>query len=308
MRRTDALSALPLVLVAACLAAGACAPANSAAVKRASAESARSLAAGDYGKALERQKNLYQTDPGDRKIVAGYVATVEEVKRAGDRALGQGRFGSAQGVYRLLLDRWAWFSGFAAKLNFGRADLEAGMRTCRAELCEANFRQELGAGDYAKALAIYQAALKEYPGDKDIHAGYAKGAGEVAAVGAKALAAKDYALAGKVNGLLLGSLATFEALDAPVAGGWPGRKELESAVRLCVSELTNRGLAEYRKGDLKKAIATWEDLLAFDPENAEIKKAVETARAQLGRLKSMAPRGSGRLGDRRPALADASHR
>ena len=52
----------------------------------------------------------------------------------------------------------------------------------------------------------------------------------------------------------------------------------------CRESLTKAGLAEYRKGNLEKAIAVWESLLVFDPDNAEIKKAVETAKTQLNEI------------------------
>jgi cytochrome c-type biogenesis protein CcmH/NrfG len=45
-------------------------------------------------------------------------------------------------------------------------------------------------------------------------------------------------------------------------------------------------MVEYRKGNLKGAISVWESLLAFDPDNEQIKKAIETARAQLQQIKN----------------------
>jgi len=48
--------------------------------------------------------------------------------------------------------------------------------------------------------------------------------------------------------------------------------------------LTKAGLEEYRKGNLAKAIAVWEGLLSFDPNNVEIRKAVDTARIQLNEI------------------------
>ena len=53
----------------------------------------------------------------------------------------------------------------------------------------------------------------------------------------------------------------------------------------CRESLTQSGLAEYRKGNLAGAIAFWEGLLSFDPNNAEIKKAVGTAKTQAAEIK-----------------------
>ena len=264
----------------------ACASTHKAAVKQTSAESGRSLAAGDYEKALDLQKKLYQQDPNDKRTLTGYIKTIEEVKRAADRARSQGEYGPAGGAYRLLINNWAGFSAFASKLTFVKSDVEAGMRRCRIAMYEAQFRQEIKAARYDKALAVYQTALKEYPGDKTLKAGYAAAAGEIKTIGSKALAGHDYALAGKVHGLLLKNIASFDGLEKGTA---LNRKDLDEAIELCSAQLTNRGLTEYRQGNLQKAIAVWEDLLAFDPENAEIKKAVETAKAQLRKLKAATP-------------------
>jgi len=264
----------------------ACATANRAAVKGASADSGRALAAGDFEKAIEIQKQLHRNNPRDKKLLSGYIKTVEEGKKAADLALRRGSYGTASGTYRILLDGWDGFSAFAAKLTFRRADLEAGLKSCLIAQWGVQYGQELGAGRYDKALAVYQAGLREYPGDKTLGSVYAGAVDELEAVGRKALAAHDYALAGKVEALLLRNFASFDGFTAR-----PGvsREKLAEAIELCRSSLTKNGLAEYRKGNLEKAVAAWESLLVFDPENAEIRKAVETAKAQLAKIKSMAP-------------------
>jgi tetratricopeptide (TPR) repeat protein len=273
----------------------ACASANKVALRQASAESAGSFASGDYGKALDSYKKLYEKDRANGKVVSGYAAMIEEVKAAGDEARGKGSFTSAQGAYRVVLEGWDGFSAIAPRLTFKKAELEAGIRDCRIALCDRQFRQELGAGNYAKAIMVYQAVLKDYPGDKMVKASCARGVSEIRAVGDKALAAKDYALAGKVNGLLLKNLESFGAAAGTTADGGLSKEELTEALHACSSGLTNGGLVEYRKGNLESAIALWDVLLEFDPGNAEIRKAVETAKAQLSKLKGSG-RGSVRSG------------
>jgi tetratricopeptide (TPR) repeat protein len=278
-----------LVLLISGLTVVACASSHKAALRQASAQSAGSFAAGDYGKAIDFYQKLYEKDRANGKVVSGYAAMLEDVKSAGDRAKSKGSFSAAQGAYRVVLDRWDGFSAISPRLSFRKSDLEAGLRDCRLATCERQFRQELGSGNFVKALAVYQAALKDYPGDKAAKAAYEKGVCEIKGVGDKALAAKDYALAGKLNGLLLKNMESFERVAGAAAGAGSSKRELEDALRACSSGLTNSGLAEYRKGNLENAIALWDELLSFDPGNAEIKKAVETAKAQLGKLK-----GSGR--------------
>jgi tetratricopeptide (TPR) repeat protein len=278
----------------------ACATANRAAVKGASADSGRALAAGDFEKAIEIQKQLYRNDPRDKKILSGYIRTVEEGNKAADLALRRGSYETASGTYRILLDGWDGFSAFAAKLTFRRADLEAGLKSCLIAQWGVQYGQELRAGRYDKALAVYRAGLREYPGDKTLGSAYAGAVDELEAIGSKALAADDYAKAGTVYALLFRNFTSFDKLSTR-----PGvsKEKLAEAIELCRSGLTKNGLAEYRKGNLEKAIATWESLLVFDPENAEIRKAVETAKAQLAKIKSMAPGASRGPSNSRAAMS-----
>jgi tetratricopeptide (TPR) repeat protein len=275
-----------LALALAGLAVVACASADKTALRQASMESSKSLAAGDYGKAIDLYRKLYEKDRTNGRIVSSCAAMIEHVKAAGDAARSKGSWAAAQNAYRVLTVNWDWFSSLAPRLTFKRADLDAGLKDCRLGLCERQFRQEIDAGNCVKAIAIYQSALKDCHEDKAVKARYAKGIAEIWEMGAQALAAKDYALAGKIDGLLLKNLESFEGIVGTAAGGRSSREALTEALRVCSTELTNAGLAEYRKGNLENAIAFWDDLLAFDPGNAEIKKAIETARVQLGKLKS----------------------
>jgi hypothetical protein len=45
-----------------------------------------------------------------------------------------------------------------------------------------------------------------------------------------------------------------------------------------------RALADYRKSNLAEAISIWKSILAFDPNNAGIAKAIDTATIQLKNL------------------------
>lgn len=291
MNRSTIVKGIAVALIAATVAG--CASAKRTALKQAAAASAGALAGGDYGKALDLYQKLYAKDRANGKVVSRYAALIEEVKSAGDAAENKGSYASAQTIYGTLVERWDGFSALAGRLSFKRPDLEGGIKDCRLALCERQFRQEVAAGNCGKALAAYQGALKDYPGDKGVRSRYAKRIAEIAEVAAKALAAKDYGQAGRIHGLLLKSLEPLAGPEAAGGHAVPSPEALEEKIRLCAAELTNLGLVEYRKGNLESAIASWDDLLTFDPGNVEIKKAVETARAQLGKLK-----GSGKGGAR----------
>lgn len=280
-----AVTAMSFLALAACSSAS-----KTAVVKPSSDPISRAMAGGEYQTAIGLLKASYDKDPGSKKLAARYVGTVEEIKKAADGARGRGEFGQAERSYEALLANWTGFSGFAAGLTFKKADVQAGLRDCRVGLCAARSRAEMEAGSYDKAMAVYQAALKDFPGDASLKSGYAAVVGDLKTAGERAFAAGDHARAGRIDWLLLKNLTSLEKLG--VAGGL-NRKGLDTTIKNCSTILKNRGLEEYRKGNLEKAISIWNSLLAFDPQNVEINKAVETARAQLGRIKSLSPGGNG---------------
>lgn len=259
----------------------ACAPANRALLKQVSGESRQFLAAGEFAKAVDVLKEAHKRNPRNKELDATYIGTVEEIKRTADSALGRRDYAVAGNIYRVLSDNYADFKPFAARLTFKKSYLDATMRYCRMAILDGQAQQELKAGNYAKALDLYPLLLKEYPGDADLAASCMRTVQEIKAAGDKALADRDFGQSGKVNALLLKNFPAFEGLEPAPAFT---RTDLEKAIAACRESLTKMGLSEYRKGNLAKAIAVWEELLAFDPENAEIKKAVETAKTQLNEI------------------------
>jgi tetratricopeptide (TPR) repeat protein len=268
--------------VLGCLFLSACASANKTLTKETLAESRKSLAAGDFEKALDSFKEAHKKNPWGEELTANYIQMVEEIKRTADGARGQRDYARAGRIYRILLDRYGDFEAFAAKLTFKKIHLETALKECRIAAVDNPVAQALKTGNFAKAIDIFQTALKENPGDAELAAKFRGTANKIKAIGDKALDAKDFARAGTVNVFLLKNYPYFERLKPPVAFT---REALRDAVAACRESLTKTGLAEYRKGNLAKAIAVWEGLLAFDPDNAEIKKAVTTARTQLDALK-----------------------
>jgi tetratricopeptide (TPR) repeat protein len=259
----------------------ACSTANKTLYTQASIESRNALAAGDFQKAVLTFKAACKKNPGNKKLEAHYVLTVEEIRRAADRAMGRKDYAQAASIYLLLSNNYADFGAFAAKLTFKKAYLDATLKYCRIELVSAQAGEDIKAGNFAKALNAYQAALDEYPGDAGLAGKYVTAIGDIKAAGDKALTDKNFGLSGKANALLLKNFPTFERLLPAVAFT---QADLTKAIAVCRDSLTKTGLAEYRQGNLAKAIAVWEELLSFDPENAEIKKAVDTARTQLNAI------------------------
>jgi len=220
---------------------------------------------------------------GDEGSWSRSVAEAEELKKTADRARYLLDYGRAADDYRVLLGNWAGYSRFEGRLSFSKADVQAALRLCRIGLCGAQSRREIVLGNYARALGIYRAALGDYPGNASLKAGYGGVAAELGAAAAKAVGAGDHALAGRVNTALLEHLPSLEELGI---GTGLDRTKLAAAVRDSSVHLTNRGLEEYRKGNLERAVLAWESLLVFDPGNEEVAKAVRTAKAQLGLLRN----------------------
>jgi len=268
-------------LVLPCLFLSACSTASRNLTKQAAIESRKSLAAGDFQKALDSFKEATKKNPRSKELTENYIRTVEEIKRTADRALGQRDFVRASNIYRVLLNNSAGFGGFAARLTFNKPFLETGLKNCRIGIVDGQAQEDLKMGDFAKVLETHQAALKEYPGDAEWAASYARAVQAIKAAGDKALADQDFVQSGKVYALLLRNFPSFGGLQAAVAFA---RTDLAGALEVCRDSLTKAGLAEYRKGNLAKAIAVWEGLLSFDPNNAEIRNAVETARTQLNEI------------------------
>lgn len=67
------------------------------------------------------------------------------------------------------------------------------------------------------------------------------------------------------------------------------RNEVRAGIDRASASLMEKGLVEYRKGNLDSAIAAWKSILAYDPANEEAVRSVRTATTQLENLKKINP-------------------
>ncbi len=67
------------------------------------------------------------------------------------------------------------------------------------------------------------------------------------------------------------------------------RADLKGNLDRLSSSLMEKGLKEYRMGNLEAAIDIWRSIIAYDPGNAEAAKAIRTTTTQLENLKKLAP-------------------
>lgn len=107
----------------------------------------------------------------------------------------------------------------------------------------------------------------------------------------KAIAAADalrrqgeLARAGKGYRQVLDAYPRTPALASKVKRS---REALAAEMRGCAEGLMEKGLAEYRRGRLERALALWRDILAFDPEHAGARRAVDTATRQIEALRTL---------------------
>jgi len=138
-------------------------------------------------------------------------------------------------------------------------------------------REKVLKGGYEEALDVYRSAMAR--GGKEISRNPYLEILEWVRDGAdRAYEEKDYAQAGHAYGLL--------SLNYPEAARLSfNQAYLAAKISFCSKTLTEEGLAEYREGNLEKALLKWKSALRFDPGNEEARKASETASIQLKNLK-----------------------
>lgn len=147
--------------------------------------------------------------------------------------------------------------------------------------------------DFRNALNGYDAVNMKYPGDALVEGEYLGAFEFVHREAIRARNQKDCATAGRDAYLLLRRLGNLGDLAKRLS--FP-ESELQALLVECRGSLEKKGLEKYRAGDLEGAIAMWERLLAFDPGNEEIKKAIETASVQLEGMKQ----GAGESEEKKP--------
>jgi tetratricopeptide (TPR) repeat protein len=146
-------------------------------------------------------------------------------------------------------------------------------------------RQHLAAGEYQKAINNYRSAYRNRPQDQALLEDYVKDLEEIKKAADKASNENNLALAGRIYDVLLKNYSYFKDFSRMLSFD---RTHLDTKLTDCKLTLSVQGFQEYRKGDLTKAIALWQSLLKFDPDNADIKRAVKTAKLQQKNLQERA--------------------
>ncbi len=246
------------------------------------------LAAGNFQRAIDSFQSAYLRYPQEAPVRNEYIRALEQMKGDADRAFQGGGFLAAEKTYSILLKNYPRFKELEQHLSFRPPFLDRRIQECRTVLAEKRARQSLQAGDFQKTLEAYKIPGAEGIKDPDLRAGYQHALEEVKRLADAAMAGNDFKTAGKGYAALLKEYAFAQKIGQPPSFSL---KSLEEGLANCRTQITRKGLEEYRKGNLSAAIALWQGLLEFDPGNPEIKKAVETAAEQLKKLKKEVPAG-----------------
>jgi len=148
-------------------------------------------------------------------------------------------------------------------------------------------REQIDTGQYQNAIDIYMTEYRSRPEDEVLIREYVKGLEEIMTVAEKAFSEHDLASSGRIYRVLLKNYPYFKDFADKLSFK---ATDLDTKLSHCKQSLSAQGFQEYRQGNLSEAIAVWESLLTIDPDNAEIKGAVKTAKLQQKNLEQRANR------------------
>jgi len=246
------------------------------------AQARQYFAAGEFQKAMDSYGSGLKKYPREKTVLNEYIKALEAIKQQADAAMEKKDFNSAEKRYAVLENNYPQFKPVEKSLSFTLQFLNQRIRDCRTGLSERRAQEAFEEGEYQKTLAIYKAAFQDYPGNARLAAGLKKATEDIWRQADRALAKEDYISAGKAYFVLLKNYAFYGNLTPPPSFS---KGALDEGIKNCRTPLTQKGLEQYRKGNLTEAIALWQEILLFDPANTEIRRAIDTATAQLKKLK-----------------------
>jgi tetratricopeptide (TPR) repeat protein len=132
--------------------------------------------------------------------------------------------------------------------------------------------------DYKNALDVYADACRKYSDDQVLFTNYNKTRDGIHRAADEAYNREDFASSGLAYYVLLKNYSYCPELFQEPSFD---KVLLHNRLDHCSSSLSQRALAEYRKGNLADAISIWKSILAFDPNNTGIMKEIDTATIQL---------------------------
>jgi tetratricopeptide (TPR) repeat protein len=253
-------------------------------VKKAIDEAHREFESGDSQKALDTYQVTHKKYPKDSEILKSYTETIESMKAQGDEAFDKEDFFQAQIIYDLLLKNFPRFSDFANLLSFQKDFLVTRLKMSRMLPAKKQAQACLKSGDVQKGIDIYSGLIREYPEDTTVRDGYVSLLESVKAQADLDFKRKNLVLAGRNYRILLKNYSSVSRLKRSVSYN---AGLLNTRIETCRKILFEDALGQYRSGNLSQAISIWRNILTFDPENQEVKKAMDKAILQAGNLEKI---------------------
>jgi tetratricopeptide (TPR) repeat protein len=274
--------ALLFAILAAGLVLSSCSPSKGPDLEPDTSQPRRYLVVGDFEGAIAAYTAVIEQHPGYEPLLNEYAEAIEKIKARADQSFDSKDYGAAEKIYALLSTDFPRFAAFKITLSFGPPLLSQRIRECQTRLSERRARQALAAGAYQNTLDSYRILPPELLRNAEVSAGLQRIMEELKRLADRAMVRKDFLAAGKGYAALGDGYPLAKQTGLSLSFPWSAAEE---GIKKCRTQLTKEGLDLYRKGHLKEAVSIWRGLLKFDPENAEIRKAVETATEQLEKLK-----------------------
>jgi tetratricopeptide (TPR) repeat protein len=239
------------------------------------------LTVGDFQRVIDIYKGAYQKYPEDSMLRHNYLQNLEAIKKNADQAFERKDFALAGSSYEILRKNYPQFTDLAPSLSFNEKFLERRIQTSRELFAEKQAQLHLAAGEFQKTIEIYKEVYQQYSKDSMVRRSYTRALQAIKKNADQAFDRKDFARAGKIYEILWRNYPHFMDVNRPLS--W-GREFLYNRVQDCKKFLDRKALEQYRSGNLSNATEIWKSILEFDPEDAEIKKALDTATIQLRSL------------------------
>jgi tetratricopeptide (TPR) repeat protein len=253
-------------------------------VKSAIDEAYQELRSGDFQKALDTYQLAYEKYPKDSEMLKNYMETIESMKAQGDEAFDRENFVQAQITYNLLLKNFPRFSDFANLLSFKKNFLVTRLKMSRMLPAEKQAQSYLKSGDIQKGIDIYRGLIQQYPWDTMVRYFYVSLLESIKGQADLDFKRKDFAQAGRTYRILLKNYSSLSHLKHFLSYN---AGLLNAGIETCRKILFEDALEQYRSENLSQAIAIWRNILTFDPENLEVKKATDKAIIQSRNLKKI---------------------
>jgi len=240
------------------------------------------FSSGQFQMAIDGYNQALEDYPYEARILDNYIRTVENIKGAAEKAYNSKNYSHALGIYTILLDNFHYFKSFRNSLSFNKNFLNLKQKNCRIVLSEIQVNNAIRTEDFLKAIGSYRSLFLDYENDRSLAQSFSATISRIYQRGEVAFERGDLVGSGRISYVLLknSDLIDRSHLSFPFS-----KTLLLERLKVCGDNLTKKGLEYYRKGDLKEAISIWKGILEFDPENIEIKKAIENSEEQLKKIK-----------------------